>query len=186
MTTTSRKFIYYCKSYLEVTWLSDMCTADGEQILAGPYEGIRSYRTSASKMEEIVQERPSASTWTIWRRFLRHHFIHNDKDIRTPLGCWLINSNDMKRLWVFYYSKCYDQLYRGYRRCWHSHAKYSYDIFNRIADTEYYSYMANKLTSPAGPTRLTPNDMITSLPPDAVPCDVNDAPLGWEICKHYP
>ena len=64
--------IFYCnKTYLEVTWLSDMCTADGEQILAGPYEGIRSYRTSASKLEEIIQERPNDATWSVWRRFLR-------------------------------------------------------------------------------------------------------------------
>ena len=178
--------IYYCKSYLEVFWLSDMCTADGEQLLAGPYEGIRSYRTSASKMEEIIQERPNDATWLVWRRFLRCHFIHNDKDIRIPLGCWLINSNDMKRLWVFYYSKNYDQLYRGYRRYWHSHDKYSYDIFNRIMDTEYFSYTANKLPGPIAPTRQLPNDMITSLPIDAVPCDVNDGPEGWEICEHYP
>ena len=35
--------IFYCKNYLEVKWLSDMCTADGEQLLAGPFEGICSF-----------------------------------------------------------------------------------------------------------------------------------------------
>ena len=92
----------------------------------------------------------------------------------------------MKRLWVFYCSKRFDQLYRGYRRCWHSHDKYNYNVFNRIANTEYFSYTANKLPSPTAPIQKLPNDMITSLPNDTVPCDVNDGPLGWEICEHYP
>ena len=122
--------IFYCKNYLEVKWLSDMCTADGEQLLAGPYEGIRSFRTSASKHEEITQERPSDATWDIWRSFLHHHFIHPNKDIRSPLGCWLSNSNAMTRLWVFYYSKRFDQLYRGYRTRWHRHDKYQYASFD--------------------------------------------------------
>ena len=64
--------------------------------------------------------------------------------------------------------------------------KYSYDTFNRIDNTEYFSYTANKLPSPTAPVRHLPNDMIHSLPRDAVPCDVNDGPMGWEICDHYP
>ena len=167
-----------------------MCTADGEQLLAGPFEGIRSFRTSASKLEEITQERPNDATWDIWRSFLHHHFIHPNKDIRTPLGCWLTNSNDMTRLWVFYYSNRFDQLYRGYRTRWHRHDKYQYDTFNRIGNTEYFSYDANKTcTAPPSDqrsTRHTTTDMLSKLPNDAVPCDINDAPEGWEICDHYP
>ena len=48
--------MFYCKCYLEVTWLSDMCTANGEQILVGHYDDICSSQSSASKFKEIIQE----------------------------------------------------------------------------------------------------------------------------------
>ena len=96
----------------------------------------------------------------------------------------------MKRLWVFYYSKQNDQLYRGYQLRWHRRNKYNFDAFNRIGNTDYFSYEANKscLTPPPAhhPKRRATNDMLSKLPHDAVPCDANDAPDGWEICDHYP
>ena len=152
-------------------------------------KGIRSFRTSVSKREEIIQERPNNATWDIWRQFLHHHFIHTNRDIKIPLGCWLIDSNSMQRLWVFYYSKHYDQLYRGYRLRWHQNTKYNYEAFSRIVNTEYFSYTTNKssATPPNDATsRHTPNDMLSKLPFDAVPCDINDTKSGWAICDHYP
>jgi len=62
--------IYYCKSYLNVQRISDLCTADGVFILPTITKGERSIRQCTSKLEEIRQDRPSGNTWTIWRRFL--------------------------------------------------------------------------------------------------------------------
>ena len=65
--------ILYCKCYLEVMWLSDLCTADGEQLLVGHYEGIRSFRSSSSKSEEILQDRPCESSWVLRRSQPQEH-----------------------------------------------------------------------------------------------------------------
>ena len=78
----------------------------------------------------------------------------------------------LTRLWVFYYSNRFDQLYRGYRTRWHRHDKYQYATFNRIGNTEYFSYDANKTcTAP-------PSGQLRTRHTDAVPCDINDAPEG--------
>jgi hypothetical protein len=62
--------IYYCKSYLQVKRISDLCTADGVFIIPSVAKGERSIRQCASKLEEIKQERPSGNSWAIWRKFL--------------------------------------------------------------------------------------------------------------------
>jgi hypothetical protein len=63
--------IYYCKSYLQVQRVSDLCTADGVFVLPAIVKGERSIRQCASKLEEIRQERPSGNSWAVWRKFLR-------------------------------------------------------------------------------------------------------------------
>ncbi|OEU17034.1 hypothetical protein FRACYDRAFT_239635 [Fragilariopsis cylindrus CCMP1102] len=62
--------IYYCKSYLNVKRISDLCTADGAFILPSIAKGERSIRQSVSKLNEITQEQPGGTSWIIWRRFL--------------------------------------------------------------------------------------------------------------------
>jgi hypothetical protein len=69
-TDTEIRQIYYCKSYLQVQRISDLCTADGVFVLPAIMKGERSIRQCASKLEEIKQERPSGNSWTIWRKFL--------------------------------------------------------------------------------------------------------------------
>jgi hypothetical protein len=67
---TEIRQIYYCKSYLNVPWISDLCTADGDFVLPSIAKGERSIQQCASNLEGIRQERPSGTSWTIWRRFL--------------------------------------------------------------------------------------------------------------------
>jgi hypothetical protein len=56
---------YYCKSYLNVQRISDLCIADGVFILPSISKGWeRSIRQCASKLGGIRQERPGGSTWT--------------------------------------------------------------------------------------------------------------------------
>ena len=135
-----------------------MCTADCKQIVAGPYEGIQRFCTFASKREEIIlQEQPNDDAWDIWRRFLHHHFIHTNRDIKIPLGCWLIDFNEMKRLAVFYNTMIH----------------FTKDGTNIPNTTTIPSATKACAIPPDNPTyRHTPNDMISSLPFDAVPCDI--------------
>jgi hypothetical protein len=85
-TDTEIRQIYYCKSYLQVQRVSDLCTADGVFVLPAIVKGERSIRQCASKLEEIKQERPSGNLWTVWRKFLsticrneKENTIYNEK-----------------------------------------------------------------------------------------------------------
>jgi hypothetical protein len=69
-TDTEIRQIYYCKSYLQVQRISDLCSADGVFVIPSIAKGERSIRQCASKLEEIKQERPSGNSWTVWRKFL--------------------------------------------------------------------------------------------------------------------
>jgi hypothetical protein len=63
-TDTEIRQIYYCKSYLNVQPISDLCAADGIFILLSIVKGERSIRQCASKLGVIRQERPGGNTWT--------------------------------------------------------------------------------------------------------------------------
>ena len=63
--------IYYCKNYLKVKRISDLCTADGAFIIPSIAKGERSIRQCTSKLTEIIQERPGDQSWTVWRKFLK-------------------------------------------------------------------------------------------------------------------
>jgi hypothetical protein len=84
-TDTEIRQIYYCKSYLQVQRISDLCTADGVFILPSIVKGERSIRQCATRLEEIKQERPGESTWATWRKFLNtickdNHDNHKDNN----------------------------------------------------------------------------------------------------------
>jgi hypothetical protein len=63
--------LYYCKCYLKVKIISDLCTANGVFILPSILKGELSIRQCAPKLEDVRQERPSKMTWLKWRKFLR-------------------------------------------------------------------------------------------------------------------
>ena len=97
------KFIYYCKSFLQVRWVSDLGNADGTSVLSNIKDGLRSIRQSQSKYEGIIQEQPYNKIWTVWRRFLKKHICNNKWKLRTPLGPWKISNESFDCLWPFYY-----------------------------------------------------------------------------------
>jgi hypothetical protein len=66
-TDTEIRQIYYCKSFLNVQRVSDLCTADGDFILPSIAKGEQSIRQCASRLEAIRQEQPEGNSWTIWR-----------------------------------------------------------------------------------------------------------------------
>ena len=63
--------INYCRLFLEVQRLSDICTADGNFIFDSVYIGQRSYGLSSSQAIKAVQERPEMKLWGIWRKFFK-------------------------------------------------------------------------------------------------------------------
>jgi len=169
------KKIYFCKSYLQVKWISDLCTADGSNVLKSVKDGIRSIRQSSSRCEEVVQERPGSYIWTIWRNFLRKHICTSRWKTTVQLGDWRISANDSDRLWPFYYSQQEDVLYRSYRTHWHSHTAYEYVAMRGDHPDVYAFEVPHKVCH-----------KVRALPPDAVPCDVEDLDHGWRILDHQP
>ena len=178
--------LYWCKSYLQVKRISDLCTADGTFILPNVHKGQRSIRQSSSRLSEIKQERPNEATWGLWRKFLQtvctdsvdpmYDTCTSGKDeakamgsrlrLRIPLGDWLIQANDSERLWPFYYSNSNNVLYRSYRKEWHTQGVFSFDC-HQGADSETFAFAQY--------------DNIHRLPEDAIPVDVFAATDGWRI-----
>jgi hypothetical protein len=178
--------LFWCKSYLQVKRISDLCTADGTFILPNVYKGERSIRQSSSRLEEINQHRPNEASWGIWRNFLKticststdpmyetcQLGIDNVKAsgkrlrLRLPLGDWQVRANKLERLWPFYYSNNNNVLYRSYRNEWHTQGTFHFDC-HQGKDDETFAFV-----------KCGTNNM---LPDDAVPVDVFDVVDRWRI-----
>ena len=59
------KYVYYCKSFLQVRWVSDLCNADGTSVLSNIKDGLHSIQQSQSKYKEIIQEQLYEKIWTV-------------------------------------------------------------------------------------------------------------------------
>ena len=70
------RIINYCRNYLEVQRLSDICTADGQFILKSVWDGDLCITQSQSRLDEIIQEKPAKKEWTQWRKLLKS-FCHD-------------------------------------------------------------------------------------------------------------
>jgi hypothetical protein len=178
--------LFWCKSYLQVKRISDLCTADGTFVLPNVHKGERSIRQSSSRLEEINQHRPNEASWGIWRNFLStlcqrppdnmyatcKSGIDNVKKVgkrlrlRMPLGDWQVKANNSERLWPFYYSNNNNVLYKSYRKEWHTQGQFHFDC-HQGNDDETFSFVKN--------------GNIDKLPDDTVPVDVIDAVDGWRI-----
>jgi hypothetical protein len=151
--------IYWCKSYLQVKRISDLCTADGTFVLPNIQKGERSIRQCSSRLREINQQRPNDASWGVWRRFLKTicttemdpmynmctEGIEKIKETGTrlrlcrPLGNWLVTAKKSERLWPFYYSHSQNVLYRSFRKDWHKQGIFNYDC-HQGNDEESFDY----------------------------------------------
>jgi hypothetical protein len=92
--------------YLQVLTLSDICNAEGTQLVAGMSQGNRNRDQSYSILEEPLQERPNAVSWGIWRRFLQH-MCYDKYRLSQPLGPWYARLSTRRR-WPCYYIPGHD------------------------------------------------------------------------------
>jgi hypothetical protein len=190
--------IYYCKNYLQVKRISDLCTADDIFVLPWIAKGERCIRQCTSNLEEIKRQRPGDTAWlrTICKeereqethkdkteekhiigtritkywagkpfigtvtnnkdKYYKIQYDENDQEelnhkevtkymnkhrgegratkevgtrmrLKEKLGDWNITASKSERLWLFYYSKRKDTLYRSYRKEWHQQGAFKYD-----------------------------------------------------------
>ena len=122
---------------------------------------------SSSKLEEVVQERPSESTWGVWRKFLKKHICNKKLEATVKLYSWDVDMNHYERLWPFYYSDQYACIYKSYRTHWYSEDHYTYEGHKWIQD-DLYSFESSFKRH--------------QLPSDAVPVMVwEERKLGWRV-----
>ena len=163
--------IYYCKSYLQVKWTSNLCTADGSKVLPLLKSGHHSIWQSYSRNEEIIQERLYNKTWTIWRNFLCLHICDKQWNVSIELGNWKVKANDSDQLWPFYYSQQTDTLYKSYQKKWFSHIEYEYNALRGDLPDTYAFATLHKLSI---------------LPYDPATCNFKDIEHGWKVLDYQP
>ena len=101
--------INYCRNYLEVKRLSDICTADCHYIIDSVMEGQRLVTQSQFRLEKNIQERPENKEW---RKFLCQYCHEGSTRLIKNLGKWTTTIQSSKRLWPFYYSSKNNILYQ--------------------------------------------------------------------------
>ena len=155
--------VNYCRSYLEIKCLSDICTADDHYILPLVMEGQRSVTQSQSRLEEIIQERPEKKEWSVWRKFLRQYCHKESTRLIKSLGKRTTTIPSSKRLWTFYFSSKDTILYQGYREDWHDNIKYQFDEYE-CNDEDVFDFIPEDR-----------NIKLKYIPDDTIPVDVADA-----------
>ena len=139
---------------------------------------------SHSKLEEITQAHPSDATWSSWQQFLKKHIHFPNKDYSLCLGNWWIDANHINCLWLFYYSSTMAQLLNLLIAMIHSVKWWYRRILFPLHPQKTQCLHALHLNTTQHVTSLLA-DVLTSLLPDAVPCDANDTTNIWEICDHH-
>lgn len=96
------RVINACCLFLQVLTVSDITTADGQRLLPGISQGIRSPE-NPSRLMEPRQERPADKHWAVWRRLLRR-LADPKRTLRQPLGPWLAFAPHLRRSWRVLFS----------------------------------------------------------------------------------
>lgn len=80
------KLLNQCRLYLQVLSLTDICSADGANIVTPICNGLKLV-DRRSTLHWPEQERPSKVAWNLWRVATEH--LAGDSIHRWPLGNWL-------------------------------------------------------------------------------------------------
>ena len=69
------KIIQACQLYLQITYLSEICTIDGKKILQEALEGDKKTLTTraTTKRKWPRQPKPNKATWNLWKKRYREH-----------------------------------------------------------------------------------------------------------------
>ena len=140
LSDTNIRIISYCRNYLEVKRLSDICTADGHYIIPSVFEGKRSINQSQSCLEKIIKERSKNKAWDEWQKILRSYCYTGTNRLINSHGQWTTTIHSSQRLWQFYYSLTNNILYRGNRDDWHDNTKYQFDEYE-CNDDDVFDYV---------------------------------------------
>jgi hypothetical protein len=150
--------INFCRLYLKVLLISDICTATGDSIDPDMYSGATPKPQRAQKAN---QPSPTSKSWQQWKR-LMHILCHGrvNMKLRTPLGRWTVPSHELRRQWPFFYNPINDTLIHLEDEQYTFHRRMVHD-FDKDEES------------------AIPHDQ--PLPPEVYPVAVIDRPNAWTV-----
>ncbi len=171
-----------CRIYMQVTFLSELSTADGLRIDRQHWIGQRQRNSS---ILWPYQPAPGPKSFRIWRRLLATAFLlgHRkrvcprtvDLRLQQPLGPWLHTSYGLRSSWSSFFSPSTRQLYQ-------INLQHTLDIHSRTLGPR----------TRGSPTviafQLQPHDFLalSALPTDAAPVDLVMHPTFLSSSKTIP
>jgi hypothetical protein len=102
-----------CRMYLQVNYVSEICTGDGNAISEHAWNGLRfeiSHRTDSWPR----YQRPYPREWSLWQLFLKKTLVHRGLRLKRPLGKWLRFTPE----WEWYYSPSQECLFQQTEGKW--------------------------------------------------------------------
>jgi hypothetical protein len=133
-----------CRLYLKVTWLSEICTADGTKIESRVMQ--KPYAISIRPRYNYPnQNYPSASAWSAWSSALQH-LCRSGNYLASPLGPWVCRKSIS-----WWYDSSTSRLY--------------YEANDGITEFQRASTQKTRSSS----TKFRPIGNVSSVPPHAVP-----------------
>ncbi len=158
------KRINWCRLYLNVTTLSDITTAQGNEIDPAIYNGTLESVQAQCTWQCVNQKKPNNATWKVWRQFCRSFTQSRSNrryQLKQPLGNWIVPAAQMRRQWPY----------------WHD------PIHNRLLKKTSHTYTIHLLlrhdfdADPAG--------QCSTLPAAAIPVDVTVYAHTFRVHHHY-
>ena len=104
-----------CRLYLQVVYVSEICSGDGQTITNDAKNGIR-FDVPHKLLSWPKQQRPSPREWTIWQRYIRRALLARGLRLKSPLGRWL----GIDDTWEWYYSPSHERLFKLENAAWKS------------------------------------------------------------------
>lgn len=165
VTTTSAELraAQRCRLYLKATTVSDIATIDGNSIHPRVLNGeIPDDR--CSNLRYPRQQRPPASSWTLWRRLVSRALTTSPDScrLRQPMGKWYTNVQQNCR-WKWLYSK-------DTRKCYSAQTINSNTTIYECQTLRAAIHLLRHRGTTLNPVSATTN----TLPPDAIPCEITN------------
>ena len=161
---THIKRINWCRLYLNVTTLSDITNAQGNQIDPAIYTGDLDSIQARCTWQCVYQKKLDNSSWKIWRQFCRSFTTsapHRRYNLIQPLGDWLVPASQMRRQWLYWHDPILSHLYKKHPQHYTLHLQLTHDFDNE------------------------PSGQCSVIPASALPVDVTTYAHTWKVHRHY-
>lgn len=140
--------INYCRLYLNVVLLSDICTAGGNRIDESMYWGNLQQTPSTCTHHAATQQNPNGKAWKAWRKLLHLFCRRSSRELKHQyLLSWTVPRAQQRRQWPVLYDQDSNQIFCKVDQGWTQH------------EMMYYHYDA------------TPSQIVDEPPASAAPCD---------------